>query len=196
MSIERGSENPDWIVKKDFSRKELEMLKEILPFYVINTLQESYSYRSLSITDYGWPDNIWNTGVLKDQLFHVANLSLGYNLFVVDRLEDMSDACSNCHLGSDFYQYKNQERIVVYVNSRSNTILSIFKHLRNAFAHGRFVMYPLGDDYMFALESVDHSRNVLNVKARMVLKASTLLKWMEIIRRGPQEEYQRKRKKK
>lgn len=196
MSTLRGSEQPDWIQEKKFNRKELETLKEILPFYIINTLLESYSYRSIPVTEYGWPENIWNTGALKDQLFYVANLTMNHNLFVVERLEDMSEVCKQAHLDDQFYQYRDLERIVVYVNSRTNLVLSIFKHIRNSLAHGRFVMYPMGEDYMFVMESVDNSRGGLVVKARMVLRASTLMKWMEIIRKGPEESMQRKRKKK
>lgn len=196
MSTLRVSDHPDWIDVKSFNRNELEVLKEILPFYVINTLQENYSYRGIPITNYGWPDNIWNTGDLKEQLFHVANLSMGYNLFVAERLEDMSDICSQAHLDSNFYQYRDQERIAIYVNSKSNLVLSIFKHIRNSFAHGRFVMYSLGDDTMFVMESVDNSRQGLVLKARLVLRASTLIRWMEIIKKGPVENMQRKRKKK
>ena len=196
MSTLRVNERPEWIQVKDFNKKELEALKEILPFYVVNTLHESYSYRSIPVTEYGWPDNIWNTGALKEQLFYVANLTVEHNLFVVERLEDMSNVCLNAHMGNDFYQYRDQERIVVYVNSKTNLVLSIFKHIRNALAHGRFVMYPVGEDFMFVLESVDNSRQGLVVKARMVLRASTLIKWMNIVKSGPQEQMQRKRKKK
>ena len=196
MSTLRGSEQPDWIQKRDFNRKELETLKEILPFYIVNTLLESYSYRSIPVTEYGWPENIWNSGDLKEQLFYVANLTMNHNLFAVDHLEDMSEKCKQAHLDDQFYQYRDQERIVVYVNSRTNLVLSIFKHIRNSLAHGRFVMYPMGEDYMFVMESVDNSRGGLVVKARMVLRASTLMKWMEIIRKGPEESMQRKRKKK
>ena len=196
MSTLRVSDSPDWIDVKSFNRNELEVLKEILPFYVINTLQENYSYRGIPITNYGWPDNIWNTGEVKEQLFHVANLSLDYNLFVAERLEDMSDICSQAHLDSNFYQYRDQERIAIYVNSKSNLVLSIFKHIRNSLAHGRFVMVPTGDDTIFVMESVDNSRQGLVLKARMVLRASTLIKWMEIIKKGPVDVVKRKRKKK
>lgn len=196
MSTLRVSDCPDWIDVKSFNRNELEVLKEILPFYVINTLQENYSYRGIPITDYGWPDNIWNTGEVKKQLFHVANLSLGYNLHVAERLEDMSDICNQAHLDSTFYQYRDQERIAIYVNSKSNLVLSIFKHIRNSLAHGRFIMIPNGDDTIFAMESVDNSRQGLILKARMVLRASTLIKWMEIIKKGPVDVVKRKRKKK
>lgn len=196
MGFEKVNESPEWLKEKQITRKELEILKEILPFYVINTLQEGISYRGIGVTEYGWPDNIWNTGVLKEQLFHSANLTLNYNLFMVERLEDMSNTCSQAHLDSNFYQYRDQERIVVYVDSRSNLVLSIFKHIRNSLAHGRFVLYPVGDDFIFVMESVDHSRKDLVVKARMVLRASTLIRWMEIIRKGPEDVVRRKQKKK
>ena len=196
MSILRASESPNWIKTREFTKKELEVLKDILPFYVVNTLHESYSYRSIPVTNYGWPDNIWNTGALKEQLFHVANLSNDYNLFIAERLEDMSDACNHAHMGDDFYLYRDQERIAIYVNSSTNIVLSIFKHIRNALAHGRFIMVPMGDDIMFVLESVDNNRQSLVVKARMVLRYSTLIRWMEIIKMGPQDVMIRKRKKK
>ena len=57
-------------------------------------------------------------------------------------------------------------------------------------------MYPIGDDYMVVMESVDNSRQGLVVKARMILRISTLLKWKELIQNGPVEEIKRKRKKK
>ena len=195
MSEVRVSKQPSWIQEKKFNKRELEILKEILPFYIINTLHESYSYRSIGVSEYGWPLNIWNTRVLKDQLFHVANLTLNHNLFVVDTLSDMSNFCMRAHFGDDFYQYKDQERIVVYDN-HTNIVLSIFKHIRNALAHGRFVMYPMGDDYMFAMESVDNHKEALVLKARMILRASTLINWMNIIRTGPQDGVKLKRKKK
>ena len=57
-------------------------------------------------------------------------------------------------------------------------------------------MYPSGDDYILAMESVDNSRQGLVLKARMILRASTLIKWMEIIKNGPVDIVKRKRKKK
>ena len=56
-------------------------------------------------------------------------------------------------------------------------------------------MYPSGDDTIFVMESVDHSHRDLIVKARMVLRASTLLKWMEIIKRGPEDVIKRNKTK-
>ncbi len=195
MSLEKVSDLPEWLNQKELTRNELEILKEIFPFYVVNTILEGISYRSIKITEYGWPDNVWNTGTLKEQLLYAANLTLNSNLFMVDRLENMSDACQMAHLDSNFYQYREPERIVVYIDSRSNLVLSIFKHIRNALAHGRFVMYPSGDDTIFVMESVDHSHRDLIVKARMVLRASTLLKWMEIIKRGPEDVIRRNKTK-
>ncbi len=188
--------NQGFLDVKDFTKDELEILKEILPFYVINTIYEGYSYRSIPVTSYGWPDNIWNTGDLKDKLFYVANLNINHNVFIVSRLDMMREALVQADMGDNFYLNRRKEKIVIYVNSRTNLVLSVFKHIRNALAHGRFAMYKIGEDYMFALESVDNSRLGLVVKARMLLKASTLLEWMKIIKKGPTEEVGRKRKRK
>ncbi len=196
MSSLRVDDFPDWLNKKEFTKQELEVLKEILPFYVVNTIQEGISYRGIGVSEYGWPSNVWNIGDLREQLLYVANLTLNHNLFMVERLDDMENACHQAHLDENFAQYRDQERIAVYVNSNSNLVLSIFKHIRNALAHGRFMIYPSGEDMIFVMESVDHSNKSLVVKARMVLRASTMLKWMEIIRNGPQDVLKRKRKKK
>lgn len=196
MSSLRVDDFPDWLNKKEFTKQELEVLKEILPFYVVNTIQEGISYRGIGVGEYGWPSNVWNIGDLREQLLYVANLTLNHNLFMVERLDDMENACHQAHLDENLAQYRDQERIAVYVNSNSNLVLSIFKHIRNALAHGRFMIYPSGEDMIFVMESVDHSNKTLVVKARMVLRASTMLKWMEIIRNGPQDVMKRKRKKK
>ena len=66
MSLERVNEHPEWILVKRFNRKELEALKEIFPFYVVNTLYDRYSYRGIPVSEYGWSDNVWNTGELKE----------------------------------------------------------------------------------------------------------------------------------
>lgn len=189
--------NPEWIKTKELKKKELEALKEIFLFYVINTPYDSYSFRSINVTEYGWPENVWSTNELKEQLYHIANLNFGSSLIKVEFLKDMESACELANLKEDFYKKRDKERVVVYVNSNSNTMLSIFKNMRNALAHGRFEMYPSGEDYIFVMESVEKNNNSYEVKARMVLRQSTLLEWIKIIKKGPQEKaLKRKRTKK
>ena len=38
MSLEKVSDLPEWLNQKELTRNELEILKEIFPFYVVNTI--------------------------------------------------------------------------------------------------------------------------------------------------------------
>ena len=59
----------------------------------------------------------------------------------------------------------------------------LFSHLRNSFAHNRYAIkkLPKSNDYIFIFEDKDNQNHV---SARMVLKKSTLEKWMSIIQNG------------
>lgn len=96
----------------------------------------------------------------------------------------------------DFHRSHDRERIVIY-KSRQNEFLSIFHHIRNAFAHGRIAIYDCdnGTDTIFVMEDGVIRKTQFEVRARMVLKKSTLIKWMETIRSGKYpDEVEQKRK--
>lgn len=69
---------------------------------------------------------------------------------------------------------------------RYNEFLSICYHIRNSFAHGRLAMYDYenGKDIVFVLEDGVKKNGEFQVRSRMVLKKSTLLKWMNILKAG------------
>ena len=72
------------------------------------------------------------------------------------------------------------------IKGRYNEFLSICYHIRNAFAHGRLAMYGYknGSDIVFALEDGVKKKGKFEVRSRMILKKSTLKKWMEILKSG------------
>ena len=59
--------------------------------------------------------------------------------------------------------------------------MQFFSHVRNCSAHNRFAIKPHKDDWLFILEDVSRDKKV---SARMILKKSTLLRWIEIIEGG------------
>ena len=67
--------------------------------------------------------------------------------------------------------------------------MSVFYHLRNAFAHCRLNMIDVNGESVFIIEDVQSSkkRDKLKVSARMILRKSTLLKWIDLIENGEQE---------
>jgi hypothetical protein len=65
--------------------------------------------------------------------------------------------------------------------------MAVFYHIRNALAHGRLAMYKYGKDIIFVLEDGIKSGDRFQVRSRMVLKKSTLLKWIDILESGPKK---------
>ena len=76
-----------------------------------------------------------------------------------------------------------EEKIVVHKKYNLNQIESIFYHIRNSFAHGRFQIYSYKDELYYVFESgiIKKSIDKIELKARMVIKEKTLLKWIEIL---------------
>ena len=79
------------------------------------------------------------------------------------------------------------ERVAFY-DSENNQFMSLFKHIRCAFAHGRVGVKKTDQESMYLMEDGWPYKGRLKVSARMVLKKSTLLNWIKIIQDGPQEE--------
>lgn len=71
----------------------------------------------------------------------------------------------------------------VFTNAgESNKHLDLLHHIRNSFAHGRFTAkkIPRKDDYMILMEDVNETCGCCKVTARIAIKKSTLLKWIDI----------------
>lgn len=68
-----------------------------------------------------------------------------------------------------------------------NQFLSVFYHLRNAFAHCRINMIDYEDECIFILEDIvpnQKNEHKQKLSARMIIRKSTLLKWIDIIEEG------------
>ena len=104
--------------------------------------------------------------------------------------EGCISACHRAGVQKNFTKTRDVNRIVVY-NSENNIMLSVFDHIRNSLAHGRFTIY---EDGFIALESgkniydKEHKKNMIDVRARMILKKETIMKWIDIIESGKLDE--------
>lgn len=119
-------------------------------------------------------------------MFHSPNELL----FSAKDYDSMNNALEKADLMHSFPSNYSYERICVY-NNQKNQFLSVFYHIRNAFAHCRLNIVDIAGDCVFVLEDVQPQKNkeMLKVSARMILRKSTLLKWIEIIENG-ESEYQ------
>ncbi len=187
MSNRNGREfspkNPGWLSTKVPESYNDNDLMRIIMFYVINTPCTDLSAKGIPLSVYGWSGTIWKNDKLKNRLFDIANLKRKESFIIVKRLNEMKDACKKANLSKGFQKDRSQERIVIYKPSKYNEFLAICYHIRNSLAHGRLAMYPIKNshDIMFVMEDGVARNSSFEVRARMILKKSTLLKWIDIL---------------
>ncbi len=165
------AEKPTWIKNNNIEFSDSNFQK-IIDFYLFKTPAENLSARSKSVESYGW-NNTYN---LKKKIGLTSNQSL---FTFAETLKEMEEALSDSNLKKRFWENHN-ERVCLYV--QKNQLNSLFYHIRNSLAHGRFDIIKRNTDNIFVMEDV----NKKCISARMVIKESTLLNWIEIIEQGEQ----------
>lgn len=172
-----------WIVPERFNDSDL---FKIVTFFVFHSPCPELSSMGRSLSEYGWTAPWKKPYYLNRQLRQAAT---NYNLiYSANGYDAMESALEKARLKDNFPSDYSSERISIYDN-QSNQFLSVFYHLRNAFAHCRLNMVDVDGDCIFILEDVQtkRGRDSLKVSARMILRKSTLLKWIDIIEAGETE---------
>lgn len=173
----------DWIVPERFNDQDL---FKIVIFFVFHSPCANLSTMSKSLSDYGWNTPWRKPYCLNKQLRQTAST---YNLiFSAKGYDEMEVALEKADLKDAFPSDFSRERICIYDN-QGNQFLSVFYHIRNAFAHCRLNMVDVDGECVFILEDVQPKKNAepLKVSARMILRKSTLLNWIELIENGERE---------
>ncbi|MDD5905751.1 MAG: hypothetical protein PUC60_03940 [Clostridiales bacterium] len=177
--------NPGWIKRRVPDEYADDSLRDLIMFFVINTPCTDLSSSSIDLCDYGWGKDIWKNEKLKKALFQIAGIERGSTFVVAQKTNEMKSVCEKASLKKNFHKSRDIERIAIF-KGRYNEFLSICYHIRNAFAHGRLAMYDYenGKDIVFVLEDGVKKNGEFQVRSRMVLKKSTLIKWMLILKSG------------
>jgi len=177
--------NPGWIKRRVPNKYADDSLKDLIMFFVINTPCTDLSSSSIELSDYGWGKDIWKNEKLKKALFQIAGIERGSTFVVAQKTNEMKAICEKASLKKNFHKSRDVERIAIF-KGRYNEFLSICYHIRNAFAHGRLAMYDYenGNDIVFVLEDGIKKNGEFQVRSRMVLRKSTLIKWMKILKSG------------
>lgn len=170
-----------WITPEEFNNEEL---FRIVIFYVFHSPCPDISAMGKSLEAYNW-HNPWSKPYyLNKQLKQAA---LNFVLVSTKPYDKMSEALEKADLKENFPSDLSRERICIYDN-KDNQFMSVFYHIRNSFAHGRLNIVDVNGECTFVLEDVNPLRknknNEVSVSARMIIKRSTLLKWIEIIEAG------------
>ena len=162
-----------------------EQISIIWDFYVTRSLSGS-SEQPLSMEDYGWNATRSKTDgypAIEKQLSAVANI----DTFAIIRAKSISGTVTALGLSNDRicidhpravlaqkFEYQHDENEKVIVVSKESRIHSIFRHMRNSFAHG--LTYFFDNGYLL-LEDKDGKK----LSASILIAQSTLLEWIAVI---------------
>lgn len=178
--------NPDWIrwiAPEHFNDQDL---FRIVIFFVFHSPCSNLSSMGKTLDEYGWSAP-WRKPYYLNKQLRQASL---YELVVYSAkgYNEMDVALEKADLKETFPSDFSRERICIYDN-QGNQFLSVFYHIRNAFAHCRLNMVDVDGDCVFIFEDVQPKKNSnqLKVSARMILRKSTLLKWIDLIENGARE---------
>lgn len=145
---------------------------KIVDFYLFNSPVRGINYYSAkTITEYGWEKNKLST--LKKLL--LMNNDLRTNFFQCSSCDDLELTILNNHVYGDQVVHKE---IVLFLNNKKSIVESVLYLLRCAFAHRSFCIVRHKSERYYFVANVDNGR----IKGRLVLKESTLLKWIDIIK--------------
>lgn len=178
--------NPDWIRWIAPEHFNDQYLFKIVIFFVFHSPCSNLSSMGKTLDEYGWSAP-WRKPYYLNKQLRQASL---YELVVYSAkgYNEMDVALEKADLKETFPSDFSRERICIYDN-QGNQFLSVFYHIRNAFAHCRLNMVDVDGDCVFIFEDVQPKKNSnqLKVSARMILRKSTLLKWIDLIENGARE---------
>ena len=181
LFVERKPEWLHWITPEEFDDKEL---YRIVIFYVFHSPCPQISSMGRTLEEYGW-STPWRKPFYLNR--HLRKSSTNFNLiYSADSYDNLEKALRKANLLDAFPCDLHTERICIYDNKK-NQFLSVFYHLRNAFAHCRLNMVDVDGECVFILEDVVRSKDKNKISARMILRKSTLLKWIDIIESGEEK---------
>lgn len=170
----------DWIAPDRFNDEEL---FRIVIFFVFHSPCRELSSMGRTLQEYGW-NTPWRYPYhLNRQLKQAA--STYELLYSAKNYDCMSDALERSNLLNDFPSDWSRERICIYDN-QNNQFMSVFYHLRNAFAHCRLNMVDVDGECVLILEDIQNQKGEgrQKVSARMILRKRTLLRWVDLIEGG------------
>lgn len=184
--------HPLWLDTRVPLEYEDESLYEIILFFVIHSPCDGQSARRISLSDRGWKKNPWySPSYLKDKIDNILWGDGKKQLKMVMSKADMLHEAERFNLKDNFFKSRKQQRALFVKSSAKNCsseYMSLFYHIRNALAHGRIAMYPIGNnDIVFVMEDGSIQKEMYQVSARIVIRKSSLLKIINLLKNPPIE---------
>ncbi len=192
--LEWGELRPAWITSlTDSACKEI--ISTIVDFFVVENPCKGVSTRGVALSEYGWlKDNPPKGGYLERRLLESAGFVPDQTFFTGLRREDMREVFSKSGMSKSFAYDFASNRAAMLVSG--NTVMCFLKTIRNSLAHCRFEAMDKNGCIYFVLENGVANGDRFEVKARIVIKAKTLLQWIEIIKTEADKEIEEEHAKK
>ncbi|MDD7122525.1 MAG: hypothetical protein PUH81_07590 [Clostridiales bacterium] len=146
--------------------------QKILLFYLFNCPAADTSIRADTFAQRGWKKELYST--LKSDMLNAATPNLRKHYC----------PCTKDNLESTFAQMESldeTEEYCVFLKHEERKVMdSLYRAIRNAFAHGSFTRKKKKKEFIYFFANYDGY-----LKAQIQLKESTLLAWIGIINSGP-----------
>ncbi|MBM7560904.1 hypothetical protein [Fusibacter tunisiensis] len=151
----------------------------LLKFFVVNTPCETTSRRAISLKEYGWKEKYNSKYGLQKRLDAIIDFNSGNYIFTDE--DDLLDRFEENKLMDNMLEDIIAERFVIGKTPGSNNLLKLLRHIRNCFAHGKYLVVNNSiDQHMMIMQDDDTH----NVTARIVIKVDTLIGLIKTIDRN------------
>lgn len=183
------SKHPEWLDTLVADRHCNDKLYKIILFFVIFSPCSKYCTQGRTLQFYNWKEKPWSTNrYLKSRLDDGVFTDRRNYFRCAEKISSLIEDFRKTDLGDNFYLHRAVER-VAFTKVESSEYMSLFYHIRCALAHGRIAMFEdaATKDIVFVMENGIENGAGFWVKARMILREITLLRWIDIITAGPKE---------
>ena len=181
----KGSIVPSWIDTESTETLGNGVLEDLVMFYVVYCPCKQYATQGRNLSYYKWKDKPWSPyRYLKCALDADAK---GFKCKIATEWYNLKQVLDDNGLSGNDWCESNKE-YAIYSNVESNEFMSMLYHIRCAFAHGRFTIKQYENEKYYCFENGIPQGKSFLVKARMVIKESTLLRWRTTISSGPSKE--------
>ena len=153
--------------------------QKILSFYLFKIPVKDVSSLSIEFSDYGW--NKYNyrklLTLMKESL--IATLPKSKNKLAKDNILFYPlKSSDDVEMVLNSVKEENSSAYIIFKLTSTSKLESIFRHIRNSFAHGNFY---IDSKRNYHLEDYYHDKYT----SKILLNEKTLLAWIDVITKGP-----------
>lgn len=153
--------------------------QKILSFYLFKIPVKDVSSLSIEFSDYGW--NKYNyrklLTLMKESL--IATLPKSKSKLAKDNILFYPlKSSDDVEMVLKSVKEENSSAYIIFKLTSTSKLESIFRHIRNSFAHGNFY---IDSKRNYHLEDYYHDKYT----SKILLNEKTLLAWIDVITKGP-----------